>query len=106
MKNKTNEQETNDSRCYHGYEWGKESPYSLWLGVQTGAVTVEIIVVVPQKWDPSTSRSNSITLRHIPKEHFVLPQRHFLHHGHCCSTHSGQKLDTTYISLNRRIDKV
>jgi hypothetical protein len=73
MKNKTNEQETNDSRCYHGYEWGKESPYSLWLGVQTGAVTVEIIAEVSHKArNGFTATSSCITLGIYPKDYLTI----------------------------------
>jgi hypothetical protein len=39
--------------------------------------------------------------RHIPKECFILPQRHMLIYVYCCALHTSQKL----MSLNRRMNK-
>lgn len=44
------------------------------------------------------------SLGHTPKGGFFIFQ-HLLNHIHCCSIHSGQKLETTQMSLNRRTDQ-
>ena len=51
----------------------------------------------------STSRSSYITVALIPK---VLhpTESHVLKHVHCCSIHNKQKLETTLMALNRRMD--
>jgi hypothetical protein len=49
----------------------------------------------------STSRSSYITLGHILKGYFILPQRHLLIHVHCSFIHDIQDVETTYVSLNR-----
>ena len=53
-------------------------------GMQTYTATMEINMAVTQKvGNQSTSRSRVVTLGHIPKGYFILPQRCLLSHDHC-----------------------
>ena len=63
-------------------------------------------VIVPQEngnW--SSSGSIFITLRHASKVCFILPKGNLLNHVYFCSIYNNQKLDSTYISLDRIIHK-
>jgi hypothetical protein len=46
-----------------------------------------------------------ITLGHILKEYFILPQGHLLSHIHCWSINNSQKPETTQMFLNQTMDK-
>ena len=52
----------------------------------------------------SASRTRCTTLGHIPKGDFI-PQGHLFNYVHCSFIHNSQKLETTQMSLNRRMDK-
>lgn len=64
------------------------------------------MVVLLKEWNLSNSKFSYTTLRHIPKECFIVPQGNLLNLVHCCSLHNIQKLKTTYLYLNRGLDKV
>ena len=51
----------------------------------------------------STTRSSYTTLGHVPKRHLILLQGQLLNHVHCNAIHNSQKLETTYMPLDRRM---
>jgi hypothetical protein len=55
-------------------------------------------------YNHSGNQSGSSTLRHISKRCSTMPQRHVFHHVHRSLIQSSQKLETTQMSLNRRMD--
>ena len=76
--------------------WSKQNTLPLLVGVQTHIGTMKISVVIPQKdGNQPTSKSSCITLGHIPKGLFILPQRHLLTYVSCCSIHNNQEVETT-----------
>jgi len=83
--------------------WSKGSTPPLLVRVKSCAATMKISVVIPQENENlSTSRSSYTTLRHTPKECFILPQRHLLSHVHYCSIHNSLKMETTWMSLDKK----
>lgn len=75
---------------------GKGDTYTLLVGVQICAATVEIGVMIPQKArHGSTIGSRYITPGHIPKGLYILLQRHLLIHDDCCSINNSQETETT-----------
>lgn len=75
--------------------WGKVNFYSHY-GNQCGA----------QKGGTfSPSRYNCITLVYIPKESFILSQRHLLNEVHYCLFYNSHRFETTYMLFNWRIYK-
>lgn len=93
---------TSDSSCW----WGcgvTENTRLMLVGMQTCLSTTEISKELPpEARNRSTSRSSYITLEHVPKGCFILPQKHLFNHVHCCSIHNRQELKTTEIALNSR----
>jgi hypothetical protein len=83
----------------------KRETTPLLLGLQTGTTMVEINLEVPQYiGNRSTRRPSYTTLGHIPKRYPSMTQGNMLHNvhsGHICDS---QKLETTQISQNRRMD--
>ena len=74
--------------------------------MQTWTATMEISVLVSlEDKNQSTLRTGCNTLGHITNECVIQSQRHLLNHVHCCSSHNIQKFETTYMSLNRRMNK-
>lgn len=45
------------------------------------------VAVPPEDRNQSFSRPSYTTLGHMPKKHFILPQRNLLKHVHYCSVH-------------------
>ena len=73
-------------------------------GVQT--CTLEINMTVSQKiGNYSTSRSSYISLGHISKGCSTIPQGHLHNYVYSSFIYNSQKLETTYMSLNQRMDK-
>jgi hypothetical protein len=74
----------------------KGNTYPLLMGVQSCIITTKISVVVHQEDGIDLPRGPSIPVlgKYALKECFLLSQRHLFNHGHCCSTHTTQKLKT------------
>ena len=86
--------------------WRKGNTSSLLVEVQTCTKTLEIDLVVSQKTgNSSTSRSNYTTPGHITIRYLTIPLRHRLNYVHRSFLQNSQKLETTQISLNSRLDK-
>ena len=63
-------------------------------------------MIVPQKiGNQFTSGPGYITLEHIPKRCSALPQGHLLNYVHSNFVHNSQKLETTWMLLNQRMNK-
>ena len=69
--------------------WGKNNPLALWVGMQTGAASLENIMEISQKkkiGNGSTLQSSNFTTRHFHKEYKIFKgihapwcfQQHFL----------------------------
>ena len=86
--------------------WDKENaPLSLEES-QRCTATIEISAVVPQEsGNRSTSRCSCTTLDLVPKGLYILLQRHWLKHVHCCFVYNSWKLETTYIATNGQVIK-
>lgn len=83
---------TNDGRCCQGC--GGESTYSLLVGAQTGAATMEISAKFLQRTKNScTMWSSRITSDHIPKGLHFLLQRYLVIHVHQCFSHNSQEME-------------
>ena len=68
--------------------------------------TLEVNMGVPQKIrNQSTSRSRYTTSEHTPKVHSILPKGHLINYVSSNFIHNNQKPATTYMSLNRRMNK-
>jgi hypothetical protein len=92
--------------AHAGKDWSKEKAPPWLIGVQTWAATLEINKEVSQKIkNQSTSRTSHTTPGHIPKGCSILPQGHMLNYVCSSFIHNNQKLETTKMSLNQRIDK-
>jgi hypothetical protein len=77
-----------------------------WLGMQTCNTTLDINLAGFQKIENScNSRHIYTTPEYIPKRFSTIPHRHFLNLVHSTFICSGQKLGTTLMSLNLRIEK-
>jgi hypothetical protein len=82
----------------------EEEEYSFIAG-WTGTTTLEINLEVPQKiGNISTRRPSNTTLGNIPKRHPTIPQGHMFHCVHSGLICDSQKLETTQMSQDRRID--
>ena len=67
--------------------------------------TLENYLEVTQKIEnSSTWRPSYTTPRHIPKRYSTIPQGHVLHYVHRSLICNNQKLETTQMSLNQRMD--
>lgn len=85
----------------------KGHTYSFLLRVQPCAFTMEISVVVPQKATVhlSTVRPNYTTLGYILNVLYILLQRDFLIHVHCCSFNDCRKFEQCrYSSMDEWMD--
>jgi hypothetical protein len=80
--------------------WRERNIPPLLVGLQTGTTTLEINLVIPQK----TGKSSNTILGYIPKRYPNMPQRHVFHHVHSGLVCDSQKIETTQISHNRRMD--
>jgi hypothetical protein len=77
----------------------------LLVGVQTCIATMEINMVVPHEiWNVSTLILIYISLGHILIGHTILPNGDLLNYVHYGFIHNSQKLETTFMSLNKRMD--
>jgi hypothetical protein len=86
-----------------GEDVEKEEHFSTAAG---SATTMEINMAVPQKtWNQFTSRPSYTILGHTPKGCSVLSQGHFLNYVHRHFIYNSQKLETTHMSLNQRVNK-
>ena len=80
--------------------WRERNIPLLLVGLQTGTTTLEINLVIPQKIEKS---SNTI-LGYIPKRYSNMPQRRVFHHVHNDLVCDSQKIETTQMYHNRRMD--
>ena len=79
--------------------WKKRNTTPLLVGLQTGTITLEINLEIPQKiGNRSTWRPSYTTLEYIPKRCFTMPQGHMLHYVYSGIICDGQKLETTQMS--------
>ena len=96
---------SSDSTCW----WGCGARgYTLPLraGVQTCTAILEINLAVSQKTgNSSTSRPSYTTPGHISKRYSNIPQRYLLNYVHSSLICNSQKLETTQMPLNWRMDK-
>ena len=85
--------------------WGKGNTPALLGEVQTCSATLEITMVISQKIrKQSTSIASNTTLGYMPKGYSIVPQGHVLSYVHSSIICNIQNLETTYMSLNRRMD--
>jgi hypothetical protein len=85
--------------------WRKRNTPPLLVGLQTGTTTLEINLEVPQKiGNGSTLRPSYTTLGHIPKTCPTMLQGHVFHYVHSGFVYDSQKLETTQMSHDRRMD--
>jgi hypothetical protein len=83
----------------------KEGHSSIAVGLQTGTTTLEINLEVPQKiGNGSTWRFSYTTLQNRPKRCPTMPQGHMFQYVHSSLICDSQKLETTQMSHNRRMD--
>jgi hypothetical protein len=75
------------------------------MRIQTYTTTQEINLPVSEKTgNSSTSRPSYITPEHILKRCSTIPQGHVLCYVHSSFIYNSQKLETTQMSLNQRMD--
>jgi hypothetical protein len=85
--------------------WRKRNTSPLLVGLQTGTTTLEINLEVPQKIGTrSTWRHINTILGNIPKRCPTMPQGHVFHYVDNSLVGDNQKLETTQMSHNRRMD--
>lgn len=84
--------------------WSKENTLPLMAGAQTSTTILEIMWCFLRKLRINIPLDLDTTLGHILKGDSILPQ-HLLNYGHCCFIHNGQKLQTTLMFLNKRLNK-
>ena len=83
----------------------KEEHSFLQVGLQTGTTSLGINLEVPQKIGTrSTRRLSYTTLGFMPNICPTMPQGHVLHYVHSGLIYDSQKLATTRMSHNRRMD--
>jgi hypothetical protein len=88
-----------DSTCWQGCR--KEEHSSIAGGI---TITLEINLEVPQKTgNRSTRKPSNTTLGNILKRYPTTPQGHMFHYVHSSLICDSQKLETTHISLNKRM---
>ena len=74
-------------RCW----WECKLVQSLWKSVWR----------LPQKIEIDRPHDPAAPLLVTYPEDSVLPQRHFLIHVHCCSSHKSQDMETALVAINR-----
>ena len=85
--------------------WSKENTPPLVVGVEICRTTLQINLAVSQKiGNSSTSRPSYTTSGQIPKGCSTILQGHLLNYVHSSFISNSQKLETTQISLNQRMD--
>jgi hypothetical protein len=85
--------------------WRKRNTSPLLVGLQTGTITLEINLEFPPKSRISyTCRLSYTILRDIPKTFPTTPQGHVLYSVNTILFCDSQKLETTQMSNNRRLD--
>ena len=78
----------------------------LLVGVSTCTATLEISMVNPQNnGNQSMTRSHNSTLKHIPKRSTIIQQGHLFNDVHSSTICNSQKLETTSMPLNGRMDR-
>jgi hypothetical protein len=76
------------------------------VGLQTGITTLEINLEIPQNIvDMSTWRPSYITLGHIPTRCPTITKGHVCHYVHSGIICDSQKLETTQMSFDERMDR-
>ena len=85
---------------------GKRNTSALLVGVLAGTASLDVSVVISQKIrkQPSSRLSNT-TFGYLSKGCSIMPQGHVLTSVHSSSFCHNQNLQTTYMPLDRRIDK-
>ena len=86
--------------AHGGKELEQENTLSLLVEIQTCTATMEHNMAVPTKLG-----MNGLQDTVTPKGHSILPQGHLLNYVHDGLIHNSQKLGTTSMSLNTRINK-
>ena len=86
--------------------WSKEHSHPLLVGMQTCATTLEISVAASQKIgiQPTLVSSNT-TIGNIPQKCSIILQKHVFSYVHNIIVCNSQKLVTTLMPLNLRMDK-
>jgi hypothetical protein len=85
--------------------WRKRNIPTLLMGLQIGTTTLEINLEVPQKTgNRSTWRPSYSTFGNISKRCPTMLQGHMFHCVHSGLICDSQKLETTQMSHNRRMD--
>jgi hypothetical protein len=82
----------------------KEEHSSIAVELQTGTTTLEINLAIQEIGNSSTRRHSYAILGHIPKICSTISQGHMLHYVHSGLICNCQKLETTQMSLNQRMD--
>ena len=86
--------------------WSKGNTHLLLVGMQTCTTALEISMAGSQKiGNQSTSEHINTFLGHLPKECTLIPQGHLLNCIYSSITCNSQKLETTWMPLNRRMDE-
>jgi hypothetical protein len=84
----------------------KRNTPPLLVGLWTATTTLEINLEVPQKTgNISIWRPSNTTLGNIPKIWLTMPQGHMFHYVHSSIVCDTQKLKTTQMSYQRRMDR-
>jgi hypothetical protein len=84
--------------------WRKRNTLPLLVGLQTGPTSLEINLEVPQKIGINLLEDPAIPLLGIYSNVPTMPQGHMFHYVHSSFICNSQKLETTYMSHDRRMD--
>ena len=86
--------------------YGKGNTSALLVGMQAGITPLDVSVAISQKIrkQPSSRPSNT-TFGYISKGCSIVPQGHVLNYVHSSFLCHSQNLETTLMSLDRRLDR-
>ena len=87
--------------------WRKGNPCAQYLGMETGATTVENSMEAPQKIkNRNTTWDSNSTTRYLLKENKNINLKRFMQNdAYCTIIYNSQDMETTQVSINRWMDK-